>query len=250
MKYRRKIVAQNLKNSFPEKSQEELNSIEKKFYTNLCDITVEGIKGFSMSKKQLVRRYKVLNPEVEQSYFEKGQNTIGAGSHFCNWEWGVLCFSLQFTNSPVGIYKPLTNKFIDSYIRRTRAAWGMKLAPIRQTARTFIANQEKPTIFLMVSDQNPSNIEKAQWVNFLNQDTACLHGLEVYSKKYKLPILYGDVQRVKRGFYTVEMSVLEEEPHLLGEGEVTQKYMNYLEKVIRKTPENWLWSHKRWKHKR
>ena len=102
----------------------------------------------------------------------------------------------------------------------------------------------------MISDQSPSNLKKARWVKFLNQDTACLHGAEVYAKKYNVPLIFGDVQRIKRGYYTVTLSVFEDNPQNTAEGEITESYMKKLEEIIKAKPENWLWSHKRWKHKK
>lgn len=248
--YRKKVVYKNLKNSFPEKPEKEIHKIAKAFYTNLSDITVESIKGLSMSKKQLLKRYKVINLDFEHKYFEKATGVIAIGSHYANWEWGALCFSLQFSHESYGFYKPLSNKFIDKYIRKSRAAWGMNLVPIKETYRHFKKNFEKPPMQMMVSDQSPSNLKKAHWINFLNQDTACLHGAESYAKLYNLPVIYGDVQRVKRGFYEVEMLPVIDKPRDTSEGEITKKFQKILEEIIIRKPENWLWSHKRWKHKR
>ena len=248
--YRKKVVYKNLKNSFTEKSEKEIHNIAKAFYTNLSDITVESIKGLSMSKKQLLKRYKVINLEFEQKYFEKGTGVIAIGSHYANWEWGVLCFSLQFSHETFGLYKPLSNKLTDKYIRKSRAAWGMNLIPIKDTNRHFQKKFKKPPMQIMVSDQSPSNLNKAHWIKFLNQDTACLHGAESYAKQYDLPVIYGDVQRVKRGFYEVKMLSVSEKPKETSEGEITEKFQHILEEIIIRKPENWLWSHKRWKHKR
>ena len=248
--YRKKVVFSNLKNSFPEKTDAEILKIAKGFYKNLSDITLESIKGLSMRKKTLLKRYKVINPELDYEYFDKGIDVIGSGSHFANWEWGVLCFSLQFKHKTFGLYKPLSNKYIDMYVRKARAAWGMHLVPINETGKHFSEKQDKPSMHIMVSDQSPSNLKKARWFEFLNQDTPWLHGMEDYAKRFNFPILHGDVQRVKRGYYEIEMKLLEANPQQTKDSEITKKYAALLEEIIRKKPENWLWSHKRWKHKR
>ncbi len=249
-KYRVKVVRKNLKNSFPEKTVEELRQIEKAFYKNLSQITVESLKGFSMSPEQLKAHYKVVNPEVLQAFYDKGQSVIGVGSHFANWEWGVLAFGLQFPHKCIGFYKPLSNSYIDDYIKKSRAVWGMHLKSIRETAFSFEEKQERPSIYIMIGDQNPSNIKKAHWVDFLNQDTACLHGIDLYSRLYNYPVIYGEVQRIKRSYYEVKISVLTENPREYKEGEITMLVMKHLESIIRKKPQDWLWSHKRWKHKK
>lgn len=249
-KYRKTVVINNLKNSFPEKSEKEINEITLKFYKHLADITVESIKGLSMSKESLIKRYKVENPELLKTYFDKGLNLIGVGSHYNNWEWGVLSFSLQFPHKSIGLYKPLSNQFIDRYIKRKRAEWGMHLKSIYKTSELFKEEHEKPVIYIMVGDQSPSNTKKAYRIDFLNQDTACLHGIENYSRQNNLPVIYGDVQKLKRGYYSITLTEIIDSPGNFSEGEITKKYMQTLENIIKKQAEFWLWSHKRWKEKK
>ena len=248
--YRKKVVWNNLKKTFPEKSESELKKITKGFYKNLSDITVESIKGLSMSKKTLLKRYKVLNPEILDKYYNQNKSVIAVASHYANWEWGVLCLSLQFKHKSVGLYKPLSNKYIDNSMKESRAAWGMNLLSIYETSKYIEIKNTEPSIYFMVSDQSPSIVEKAYWINFLNQDTACLHGVENYAKKFDLPVVYGHVNRVKRGYYELSVSLVESNPKETAEGEITKAYMKILEDYILNKPENWLWSHNRWKGKR
>lgn len=250
IKYRRDVVYQNIKNSFPEKSEEELLRITKKFYKNLSDITLEGIKGFTIGRKKLMKRYLVKNTELIDEYFEKGQSVIAMVSHFTNWEWGAFIYPSQIKHTNIALYKPIKNKYIDKFVKKSRAALGMELVSIFQTARSFIKHKDNPVIVYMIADQSPSNMEKAIWVDFLNRDTACLHGAEGYAKKFNLPLVYFDVQRVKRGYYEVTLSKMIENPKETEHGEITQVYMKKLEEIIQAEPENWLWSHRRWKHKR
>ncbi len=250
LKYRKNVVFENLQNSFPLKSKSEILKIAKGFYKNLSDITVEGIKGLTMSKKALVKRYRVINLDFEKEYFDKGTGVIAIGSHYANWEWGALCFSLQFSHETHGLYKPMSNKYIDKFIRKSRAAWGMNLVPINETSKMIEKKYEKPPMFIFVSDQSPSNVKKAHWIKFLNQDTPCLHGAEKYAKQLNIPVVYGNVQRIKRGYYEIEILTVEDKPLETAEAEITKKIHEILEKIIIEKPENWLWSHKRWKHKK
>lgn len=249
-KYRKKVILQNLRNSFPEKSEKEIKSIAKKTYTNLTDIIVESIKTFTMSTKQVKKRFKILNPEILDEYHKKGQSVIGVTGHYGNWEWGAMAGSLQINHRAIAIYKPLSNKYIDNFIKRTRAENGTLLKSINKTTETFENFKNQTCIFLLVADQSPSSTKKAIWVDFLNQDTACLHGPEKHARNNNYPVVYLDIQRVKRGYYELTAEKLIEEPIKLEEDQVTKLYMNKLEEVIRKKPENWLWSHKRWKRKR
>jgi KDO2-lipid IV(A) lauroyltransferase len=243
-------VISNLKSAFPEKSNSEIELLSTKFYKNLADITLESFKGNSMSEKELLERYKVLNPEILDTYRLEKKSIIGIGSHYCNWEWGVLIFNKQFNFNTIGFYKPLSNKFTDRYILKTRAKRGMQLESIHRTKDVFDQNKDIPIMYIMVSDQSPSNIKKAVWVNFLNQDTACLHGPEFYARLFDYPVLFGDVQRVKRGYYNITLSIIETNSKNTSESEITNKFMKKLESIIVEKPENWIWSHKRWKHKR
>ncbi len=240
----------NLKNAFPEKSNQEISIIAKNFYKNLADITLESIKGISLNNKNLLKRYKVTNPEIMEELFLQNKSVIGIGSHYANWEWGVLSFSLQFPHICYGLYKPIKNKYINQYFKRSRAQNNMHLHSIKETKTLFEIPNEKPALYFMISDQSPSNLNSAVWVNFLNQQTACLHGPGFYARKYNLPIVYGDVQRIKRGYYEISLSQITENSQNFSTEEITQLIMKQLENIIRKNPACWLWSHKRWKHKK
>ena len=248
--YRKKVVWKNLKSSFPEKTEDELKKINKGFYKNLSDIFMESLKGLSMSKNTLLKRYKVLNAEIVDKYYDQNKSVIAVASHFANWEWGVLCLSLQFKHKSVGLYKPMSNKYIDNYMKKSRAAWGMHLLSIYETSKYIEIKNTEPSIYFMVADQSPARPRQTVWIDFLSQDTACINGPEKYAKRYNLPVVYGHVRRIKRGFYEMTASTITENPKEKEAGEITRTYMQLLEKFIREEPRNWLWSHKRWKKKR
>lgn len=249
--YRREVVEDNLKKTFPDKSPEELKKIENLSYKNLSDMLIEGIRAFTISKKQAAKRLFVKNPEIFEPFRKQEQGVIMVLGHYADWEWAVLSapLYLRFKNL-ITFYKPLKNPYIDDYIQKNRTRTGMKLISIAATAATFIKYKKDPAIYILVADQSPSNPNKAHWVPFLKRDTAFLHGPEDYAKKYNLPVVFADIQRVKRGYYEAELFVLTTEPENLPEGEITRLYANKLEEVIYKKPEDWLWSHKRWKHTR
>ena len=246
--YRRKVVQRNLKNCFPEKSAKELAKIERKFYRNLSDITIETFKGLYMSKKQISKRFKVLNPEVMQKYFERGQDTLGLASHYANWEWGILGVDFQIPHQAVSIYKPMHNEYAENFSFKRRSRFGMKLIAIKETKAYFASEKEKPNTYILAADQHPNDKKKSIVVDFFNIETASIHGPEAYGRNTGMPILYFDIQRAKRGHYTMEIIELFEHPKSTSFGEITQKYMSTVESIIRRKPENWLWSHKRWKY--
>jgi Kdo2-lipid IVA lauroyltransferase/acyltransferase len=250
-KYRRKVVIGNLTKCFPEKTGLEVAQLSKQFYKqNLAPIFAETIKGFTMSHNDILKRYKVVNPEILDPYFEQGRDVLALASHYGNWEWGILGVNLQIKHQAAALYKPLSNTYIDKYSNKLRQKNGMQLVSIFDTKAYFAAKKEKPVLYIMAADQNPGNVTKAIWVDFLGRDTACLHGPEHYARSANLPIVFFDVQRIKNGYYELTIKILEDNPTNCKSGEITQKYMSALEGAIRKKPENWLWSHKRWKHKR
>jgi len=249
-KYRRVVVEKNLTETFPSLSEKEIVQLASKFYKNLADILIEGIKAFTMTKGQITSRHKVLNPEIADLYHKTRRSVIAVPAHFGNWEWGSMSGSLQLPQYFVALYKPLSNKWMDRLVRWSRAKYGGNLVSIYDTGNIFRQYSSKNTVFILAADQSPSNIKKAIWVNFLGRDTAFLHGPEYYAKKYNLPVVFVDIQRVKRGYYELTLEVIADNPAEFAPGVITQRYADKIEEAIHNKPENWLWSHRRWKHRR
>jgi Kdo2-lipid IVA lauroyltransferase/acyltransferase len=249
VKYRRKVVEQQLQMCFPEKSSQELQVIAKRSYKNLSDIIVESIKCFSMSKEVLMDRYRFVNPEVATKYTDRGQCVIQVAAHYGNWEWGVISYALWFRSPSMGFYKPLSNKYTDKYAEGKRGRFGFILVSIANTAKAFEQYKNDPATFVFVSDQSTSS-DKAHWVTFFGQDTACPPGVDKYSRLLHCPVMFVDIQRVGRGYYEVTLEELTDGKENLPEGVLTERYMQKLETILRAKPEDWLWSHKRWKKKR
>ena len=249
--YRKPVVQANLKKVFPDKSAEELKQIEKASYKNLADIFVEGVKGFTMSKKSIMKHHVFVNYKILDTFYEANQGVIVAAGHYGNWEWGAFSAAYFSKNTIVGLYKPLSNKYMDRYAIRSRSKAGTVLAPLDKTAYYFEQYAiDKPSVFLMAGDQSPSNVEKAIWTEFFGIDTAFLHGIEFYAIKYNLPVLFLQMTRKKRGMYEYTLKVIVEHPLEMKPGEITQIYAKEVEALILTNPGNWLWSHKRWKHRR
>lgn len=248
--YRKKVIFENISNSFPNISEQEKIKLMKGFYKNLCDIILEGVKGFSMSKEQLVARYKVLNPEIMDLYFEKGQDVISVGAHYANWEWGIIAAPAQIRHQVIGFYTKLSNTYIDEYMRSNRKKLGTEMVAQSDVRKAFSGKKDKPATYFFGADQSPSNLKGVHWMTFLNQDTPCMKGHEFFAKHYNMPVVYFDVQRVKRGYYTVKLITLVENSAATASGDITEKYMRTLEEIILKKPEDYLWSHRKWKHKR
>jgi KDO2-lipid IV(A) lauroyltransferase len=243
------LVRKNLESSFPGITDEELKRLTHLYYKNMADILTEGIWSFTISRKQLLKRYQIINPEVLKPFSVSGHNIIGVTGHYANWEWGSLLASLRTDFNVIAFYKPMNNKYIDNFVRWSRSRFGTTLASINETSLTFGKYKDTKTLFLMAADQGmPKEFSsRAFWIKFLNHDTPFLHGLEKHACINNLPVIYINVQRVKRGYYTVELSVLTTKPLELPKGALTEIYARKLESVILKQPENWLWSHNRFK---
>ena len=250
VRYRKKVVIANLGSSFPDKDAEAIRKLSKEFFHHLCDIGLESIKGFTMKPQTIVKRHRILNPELAEYYFEQHKSVIAVPAHYNNWEWGSLSPGLQLKYPLVGFYKPMTNQLVDNFARSHRAKFNMNLSSIANTARTFVQFDGIPHAYLMVADQSPTNLKDCYWFPFLNHDTAWLHGPEKYARRYNMPVIYVEINKVKRGYYTMQLIPLTEQPTSLPEGEITRLYAHQLEKSIANQPAFWLWSHRRWKHSR
>ncbi|MCH2045378.1 MAG: hypothetical protein MK212_14775 [Saprospiraceae bacterium] len=249
--YRRKVIRANLKNAFPKKSAKELQIIEQKFYTHLCDILLEGIKGLSMSKASIKKRYDVRQDAVEyMNTFCEQKSLMVVGGHYGNWEWGAIGATLHVIPDIVIFYKPVKNKYLDAYIRRTRSIHNTYLRSIKETKQSFEEFKDQNLIYIMIADQNPSNRKAAHWVNFMNQETAVLHGPSKYSQEYELPLFFLHTRRLKRGYYQVYVDYLPEAANLEDFNAISQLFMSKLEEDLREEPSHWLWSHRRWKYTR
>lgn len=248
--YRKKVVIYNLRNSFPEKSQEEIRILTRKFYHYLCDILVESMKAFTMKESEVVRRYEFENTGFLDDFYKEGRSAICVGGHYGNWEWAGIASGSQLKHVPVGFYKPLSHKKIDEFVRKTRVRGRSLLVSITNTTAVFLHDYGEPAIFYMVADQSPSSVRLAHWIQFMNQDTAVLHGPEKYARIHNLPVVFAHPKKIKRGYYKVIFIPLVDDPSKTAPGEITRIYMNTLERIIRENPEYYLWSHRRWKLKR
>lgn len=247
--YRTGVVYDNLRRAFPEKTEDEIKQIARASYRNLMDVTLETLKSYTMPLAEIQRRCPPVNPELVNRYLDRGQSVILAGSHYNNWEYTGISMPPAFHGTTVTAYKPISNRLIDRYVNWTRARTGMVLismdstfAVIRQRER-----EQQRSVYVLLSDQSPSSKKSAHWVNFLGRDTASLPGLDVLARKFKLPVLYYHVRRLKRGFYEVEYFDICVNPAEAADADITRDYARRLEEIIREKPENWLWSHKRWK---
>jgi Kdo2-lipid IVA lauroyltransferase/acyltransferase len=249
--YRKKVVLSNLRNSFPEKSEKEIKIIAYRFYRHLADLFVETLKLTHLSKKQLMKRMRLTNPELLEELYHNDRDVLGVLGHYNNWEW-LQSMNYYTSLQNVSIYKPLQNKRFDRFMYKLRHKNGMILTPMSSIIREIIRlrGEKKRSLFGFITDQTPPRNELKYWTTFLNQDTPVYQGIEKIAAKYDMAVVWFSTDKVKRGYYTVTAEMLYEHTKGLHEHEITESHVRKLEQNILKNPEYWIWSHRRWKHKK
>jgi KDO2-lipid IV(A) lauroyltransferase len=251
VKYRRIVVATNLRNSFPEKSAEELKRIEKAYYKHFCDMFLEINYLLHAKEKRLIKMCKFNNIDLLNKYYSEGKSVIVAAGHYSNWEFLSIIAS-QMNHILLGVYKPVANKRFEVFINKSRARFGAVPVPMHDAFKTVLDyNKNRKLFFLcLIADQTPARSKINYWTSFLNQDTPVFLGIEKIAIKTNQPVLFCNMQKVERGKYEVEFIPLCENPKETKPFEITELHVRALERIIRKNPEYWLWSHRRWKFKR
>lgn len=250
-RYRRKVVHENLTRSFPEKSLEEIRQITKKFYHHLSDLGLETIKYSRMTEKEIDDRLKIHNPEIFEEYYHQRKSVILLGMHHNNWEW---CGSMQrlIKAQFLVVYNPVrNNKAMERFILDTRERFGAKSIPVNHSVRTALEfnNAERPGVLILAADQTPPSNSQF-WTIFLNQETAFFSGPMKIAAKTNQPVILQHTRKTGRSRYEVFFYKLIENPAEVKPEEILMTYVRKIEEIIKAEPEYWLWSHRRWKHKR
>ena len=247
--YRRDIVRKNLKNSFPEKSDRWIKQIEKQFYKNLADTSVETLKLLTITEDQLLKRVEVDN-SLTMRYHELGYPVIGMTSHFCNWEWFLVASSNTLGLPLHAVYQRLRNPFFDDLMKRIRSRFGVVLHEKNDAVRNILKMKGQSYLMSMVGDQRPFLGENRYWSVFLNQDASFYSGSEFLARRMDIKVVYAAMKRVKRGYYKVHFEELEPDPKNAAPNEITERFIRRAEKDILSDPASYLWSHDRWKYKK
>ena len=249
IRYRRKIVYINLRKSFPEKTESEIHQLSKKYFSFLCDLTLETFKTLSFSKEEAVKRCAFINTELFQKLYDEKKSIILMMGHYGNWEWGGNSFSIQTNYQLNVIYKTMSNPYFDNFVYRMRTRFGTGLIEMKKTFKEMAENRNKITATAFIADQTPS-ADNSYWTMFLNQETPVFLGAERIATKLNYPVVFIQIKRIKRGYYEAHAEILFSNPATTSTGEISEGYTRRLEEDIIRQPETWLWSHRRWKHKR
>lgn len=250
-RYRLKVVRKNLRNSFPEKGKNELKSIEKKFYRHFADLIVEVVYGYRVGDEEMRERVVFENVDLVEHLASKTHGVIAYLGHMGNWEW-LVDLNKRFVNPAMveyNVYRQLKNPASNKMMLELRSKRGGECIEKKQLLRKLVAlrRSEHPFVVGMLSDQKPSKRSSYVWTQFLNQETAFLDGSEVLAHKFGFSAVYAHIWSPKRGYYRIRFEQITDDPELMQPEEMTKRYAELLEQNICAQPEQWLWTHKRWK---
>ncbi len=247
--YRKKIINDNLSRAFPDKSSKDLRKIRLRFYRHFCDLIVETIVIENIPLEEMKFRLRAVNPEIIEEYLNEGKDIIAVLGHYGNWEW-VPSINLSFQVAGISVYRPLKNPYFDRYMLRLRNRFGTINVEKKLTAREVIQHKRKNIRFVLglICDQSPGKNELDYWTIFLGQNTPIILGPEKMARLTDAVVLFWDMEKIKRGQYQLSFIPFPGDVKTAEEFEITEWHVRMLERQIRKKPEYWLWSHRRWKH--
>ncbi len=242
----------NLKNSFPEKAKNELYTIEKSFFKILTDYMVESVKSFTISKRNILKKGKIIENTEMFAHAKAGRNIIISVGHVGNQEFVNLFLSAtpDFPFHLKAAYHQLANPYFDRFFYNSRIRFGSEMFPMQETYKAVVKQDVgRPFALFLVNDQS-SPPTKSYWTQFLSQDTSFYKGTAVFARKYDMPVYFMHLVRPNRGDFELSFIKITDTPKDFKEEEIIEKHVRLLEKNIEEDPPIWLWSHRRWKHKR
>jgi Kdo2-lipid IVA lauroyltransferase/acyltransferase len=245
--YRKKVVLQNLSIAFPEKTEKEKIKIAKKFYHNLTDTFLETIKLISASHDFIRKRF-VANFEVLDEIFDKGKRCQVHLGHTFNWEMGNVGMPLGAKHQTIIVYMPFENKTFNRIFLYLRSRTGTIMLAANDMRNAILPYRNTQYLLGLVADQNPGKPENALWIQFFSKPAPFVKAPESGARRGNIPVVFCNLTRRKRGYYEGHFVLIEENPKDTAAGEITKKYVRFIEDAIRANPDNWLWSHRRWKH--
>ena len=248
--YRKSTVKENLRLVFPDKSEQEISKLTSKFYSHLCDLILEAIKSLSIKESEIKKRFVYTNIEEIKALEEQNRSVLLMCSHYANWEWSVV-IQCHMGHKGYAIYKRLKNKYFDNLVKRMRARYNAYLITTKETISTLTKLKRNGELFVagFAADQSPKPQKAHYWREFLGIKAPIITGPEMIAKKLDVPVMFFRIDKVKRGYYEATIEKVIMNPKDYKENELTDLYIDYIEKQIYEKPEYYLWTHKRWKHR-
>lgn len=249
VRYRKKIVFNNIKNSFPNKSDAEIKVISRTFFKNLSDYMVETIKSFTISHTELRVRMQHINQEVFKDAKDEGKNLILLCGHVFNWEWITALTTIVPQENSYPVYRKMQNTFWEEQLRKIRNSYGNTSIEANDVVRhIFRGKNDGNSIYMFVADQTPHNAHVDVGVSFLNQETPAFIGYDKLATRLDLAFVYCDMKKIKRGFYQINYYRILPDGDKFVEFEMVKKFHHMLQQTIENDPPNYLWSHRKWKY--
>ncbi len=249
--YRSEVVVGNLKNAFPEKTEAEIHNLRNRFYRYFCDVFIESLKLYHMSAEEMEKRVTFKGVEEMNRYAQSGKGVMVLAYHHQNWEWGSF-LQTQSKHRILMVYNKMRdNEPMDDFLLHSREKWGGQAVQMGRAAKVAfeLAKRKIPALLWLVADQSALP-EQGMWARFFNREAAFFSGPEKIARKLNQPVFFQRVERRARGKYEYKFSLMISEPAKAAPGEILVAYIRNMEKAISDAPEYYLWSHKRWKHKR
>jgi Lauroyl/myristoyl acyltransferase len=247
LRFRRTIVENNIKNSFPELNSDEQRLIIKKHYANFVEIAIEILKSISIAPEELAKHVKFENAEILNDALQNNQTIMLSLAHHCNQEWALLAITQNLHYPLDGIYKPLHIEWLNELAVESRSKFNTTLIPAKTCVTDLIKRAKQTRIIAIAADQAPRRRDDAFWIDFLNQETPFYTGLEKIATLFKYPVFFMHLRRESRGQYVATFTQIAKPPYEKESKEITTRYAQAIEEQILEQPENWLWIHKRWK---
>jgi KDO2-lipid IV(A) lauroyltransferase len=251
IRYRKKTVRENLALALPDLSDKERLVIEKKSFHYLCDMFLEMIKTMTISKKELNKRYIFTNMETCLELEKKGKSIALMCAHYASYEWAVsMNHHINFIG--YGIYKKIANKYFDKLVRDIRSKFKAVLITTKETKSTIENNAKNNIlgIYGFASDQTPRRSDNLYWYTFMGIETPIHFGAEMLAKRYNMNVIFLKGKRIKRGYYEASFEILSEDVKSIPNYKISEEFIRRVEQQIYEAPEFYLWTHKRWKHKK
>ena len=242
------MVAGNMSLAFPDKTEDEINTYVKQFYRNFFDIIFETIKLLTISKDEVRKMMTKGNMSCLENYRMEGKSVVLAIGHVGNWELGAAAYAIEDYPHVKGVYKVQSNKFFDDLMIRIRTRLGGGVYPMEETMERIRENMGNQTAIGLLADQYTPN-RNAPMLNFLSRQTPVLTSVEMIARRFDFPVVYLRFMRLGRGRYRMSCETLADKPQETEKYYITHKYFQLVEQDIYEQPDNWLWTHDRWKFK-
>ncbi len=251
LRYRKSLVCSNLKLAFPEMKDDEYIGIEKMFYQHLCDVFLEIIKSMGMSRNQMLKRFKIKNVDVLTQFEKENRSAFIICGHYASWEW-MMSLGYHMKHLGFGIYRPIKNPYFNRLIKEIRSKHDAYMIP-QKSASDIIRKKEENNelgVYGFASDQSPRPTSKSYWRTFMGIEVPVFNGAERLARELNIPVVFGRIKRLKRGYYELEFKLISDQSKNTSENQITDLFTGWLEEQIKEDPSQYLWTHKRFKHAR